>query len=120
MLAARTNWIDIDLLRGGERPAEVARRSDYYALLKRRGQGEQFAVWHVDLRDTLPVIAVPLREPFPDALLDLGVALAEVYAHGTYGLRIDYAQSPPRLVSADLTWVVQQIAVWCAQQPASP
>jgi Protein of unknown function (DUF4058) len=122
VLASRTNWIEIDLLRGGERPAEVARQSDYYALLKRRGQGEQFAVWHVDLRDPLPVIAVPLREPFPDTLLDLSAAVAEVYARGTYALRLDYAQPPPppRLPPADLAWVTQQIAAWRGSQLESP
>lgn len=51
VLTSKTSWIEIDLLRGGERPAEVAGQSDYYALLKRRGPGDQFAVWYVDLYD---------------------------------------------------------------------
>jgi Protein of unknown function (DUF4058) len=122
VLASKTNWIEIDLLRGGERPAEVAGQSTYVALLKRRGAGEQFAVWYANLRDPLPVIAVPLREPFPDALLDLGATVAEVYAHGTYALRIDYTRPPPppRLPPADLTWVAQRVAVWRASQSESP
>lgn len=122
VLASKTSWIEVDLLRGGERPAEVAGHSNYYALLKRRGMGDQFAVWYANLRDPLPVIAVPLREPFPDALLDLGAAVAEVYAHGTYALRIDYTRPPPppRLPPADLSWVAQRVAAWRASQPESP
>ncbi len=116
VLASATNWIEIDLLRGGERPAEVAQQSDYYALLKRRGHRDHFAVWYVDMRDPLPVIAVPLRDPFPDAVLDLGAILADIYARGTDDLRLDYTQAPPppRLAPADAAWAAQQIAAWRA------
>jgi hypothetical protein len=111
MLASETNWIEIDLLRGGERPPEVAGQSDYYALLKRRGQ-ERFAVWFVDLRDALPVISVPLREPHNDVLIDLGAAIKDMYMRGTYAARIDYTQPPPppALAPADAAWVRQQVA----------
>ena len=114
IMSAITNWIEIDLLRGGQRPAEVARQSDYYALLKRQDYIDRLDVWFIDLRDTLPVIAVPLRTPFPDALLDLGAAVADVYARGTYAARLDYAQPapPPMLRPADAAWVAQCIAQW--------
>ena len=35
VLASRTHWIEIDLLRAGERPLEARRRGDYYAMLRR-------------------------------------------------------------------------------------
>ena len=35
VMASHTHWIEIDLLRAGVRPPEVAYKSDYYALLKR-------------------------------------------------------------------------------------
>ncbi|MDQ2995951.1 MAG: DUF4058 family protein [Chloroflexota bacterium] len=116
VMGASTNWIEIDLLRGGRRPDEVAGQSDYYALLKRRGHADQLDVWFIDLRDPLPVIAVPLRPPFPDALLDLGVAIADVYARGTYAARLDYSHSvpPPTPHPADAAWVAERARQWRA------
>ena len=89
-------------------------RSDYYALLKRREHGDQLDVWFIDLRDPLPVIAVPLRPPFSDALLDLEAAIADVYARGRYAARLDYAQPapPPPLRPADAAWAAACITQW--------
>jgi hypothetical protein len=114
MMGASTNWIEIDLLRGGQRPDEVVGQSDYYALLKRRGQSDQLDIWFIDLRDPLPVISVPLRPPFPDALLDLDAAIADVYARGTYAARLEYSQLAPAppLRPADAAWAAQCIAQW--------
>ncbi|GAC1401605.1 MAG: hypothetical protein NVSMB65_19040 [Chloroflexota bacterium] len=39
-LASTTHWLEIDLVRAGERPPEVRGASDYYALLKRAGVQE--------------------------------------------------------------------------------
>jgi hypothetical protein len=60
VMASPAHWIEIDLLRAGTRPAEVADKSAYYALLKRSGTFGLFEVWYIDLRDRLPTIAVPL------------------------------------------------------------
>ena len=119
VMGAATNWIEIDLLRGGQRPDEVVHQSDYYALLKRRGHADQLDVWFIDLRDPLPVIAVPLRAPFPDALLDLGAVIGDVYARGTYAVRLDYTQlpPPPSLRKADAAWVAERVRMWLAGQP---
>src|SRR4051812_36595505 len=37
VLSSPTHWIEIDLLREGARPTEVAGKSDYYTLLRRKG-----------------------------------------------------------------------------------
>jgi hypothetical protein len=84
LLAAPVNWLEIDLLRAGERPPEVAGRSDYYALLKRPGATRPYEVWYADVRDRLPVVAVPLAEPYPDVPLDLQAALTLVYDRHFY------------------------------------
>jgi hypothetical protein len=39
----------------------------------------------------LPKIAVPLRPPDPDVLLDLGGVFATAYDRGRYARSIDYA-----------------------------
>ncbi len=63
VLASQTNWIEIDLLRAGERPPEVRGRGDYYALLRRGEAIARYAVWAWGLRERLPTIAVPLHPP---------------------------------------------------------
>lgn len=114
VFSTRTHWIEIDLLRAGERPEEVAGQSDYYVLLRRGNGGGQLAVWYVDVRDPLPRITVPLRDPHPDVVLDLQAAFAAVYTRARYAEDIDYSRPvpPPPLRPADAAWVAQCIARW--------
>lgn len=118
VMASDVHWIEIDLLRAGTRPAEVADKSDYYALLKRGGTLGLFEVWYVDLRDRLPTIAVPLRPPFEDAPLDLQAAFNDMYRRAHYGESIDYTHDLPQptLDPPDQQWVQQRIADWVAEQ----
>ena len=121
VMASDVHWVEIDLLRGGERPREVAHKSDYYALLKRGGTLGPYEVWYCDVRDRLPTIFVPLRPPLADVLLDLQAAFDEVYQHGYYADDIDYGgpiPSPP-LRPADAVWAREQIRAWQAQRQAS-
>lgn len=108
------NWIEIDLLRAGTRPPEVADKSDYYVLLKRGLQPLPYEVWYFDLRDRLPVIAVPLRPPFDDIPLDLRFVFDEMYARAYYAESIDYTSTvpAPRLAPADQQWVQTTIQQW--------
>ncbi len=112
------NWLEIDLLRAGSRPPEVSGKSDYYVLLKRGDRLFPFEVWYFDLRDRLPVVATPLREPFDDAALDLGDVIRSVYERARYGLVIDYSRPvpSPRLRPADENWASERIAAWKGQQ----
>jgi hypothetical protein len=114
VMASPVHWIEIDLLRAGERPEEVTGQSDYYSLLMRGGAAE-FEIWFCNLRDQLPVVAVPLTDPFPDVALDLQAALTAVFdAH--YAARMEYASipPPPRLSPADAAWVEHQVGAWRA------
>ena len=110
LLASPIHWIEIDLLRAGERPPEIAGQSDYYALLKRAEARDEFAVWYWNLRDELPVIAVPLTAEYPDAALDLQEAFARTYAR-FYAGRLTYRDAPPlpRLQPADSAWVAKRV-----------
>jgi hypothetical protein len=118
VFGTRTHWIEIDLLRAGERPDEVAGKSDYYALLRRANAGGRLAVWFVDLRDTLPRISVPLRAPHPDTVLDLQAAFNMVYARARYADDVDYSRPvpPPELRPADAIWAGACVARWQAQR----
>lgn len=69
VMSSPAHWIEIDLLRAGERPPEVTGQSGYYALLNRGGSIGPFEVWYANLRDALPTIAVPLRPPHADVPL---------------------------------------------------
>ena len=114
--ASHTHWVEIDLLRAGERPGEVANKSDYYALLKRGGTFGPFEVWYFDLRDRMPTIAIPLRPPFEDVPLDLQAAFEDSYRRGHYADDIDYAGRvpPPALRPADANWIQSQLIRWHA------
>lgn len=116
VMASPAHWIEIDLLRSGERPPEVTGKSDYYALLKRGEQSGSYEVWYSNLRDPLPTIAVPLRSPFPDVPLDLQAALDSAYAEAHYDDQITYQGNPPppSLSRADAAWAVARIAAWRA------
>lgn len=116
VFSARTHWIEIDLLRAGERPEEVTGNSDYYILLHRANAGGRLEVWFADLRDRLPVIIVPLREPHPDVALDLQAVLDTVYERARYADEIDYTQPvpPPSLRPADAAWVTERVQTWSA------
>jgi hypothetical protein len=104
LMASPAHWLEIDLLRAGERSEEVAVAGDYYALLKRSGS-VTYEVWPIDLRDLLPTVAIPLTEPDTDVPLDLQTAFTLMYDRHAYADRIDYRKAPPRplLVPADAT-----------------
>ncbi len=119
LLQGGANWLEIDLLRGGERAEPVAGRSDYAVILYRPHQ-PGVLVWFIDLRDRLPVVAVPLRPPFPDAPLDLQQVLDEVYDRARYADQIDYTGPvpPPPLPPADAAWAQARIQEWLAMRAA--
>jgi hypothetical protein len=109
LLRASVHLMEIDLLRGGERPPlEVpVTPAPYYVLLSRADRRPKVEVWPIQLADRLPVPPVPLLEPDPDAALDLGTTVASIYERGAYAALIDYRQPPPPppLSPAETAWV---------------
>lgn len=109
LLRSSAHLMEIDLLRGGRRPAltRPVPASAYRVTLSRAETRPRVEVWTLGLTDALPVLPVPLREPDPDALLDLGAVIAEVYERGGYEQVIDYrlAPPPPTLSEAESGWV---------------
>lgn len=118
VMASHTHWLEIDFLRAGKRPAEVAEKSDYYALLKRGSVLSSYEVWYFDLRDKLPTIVVPLHQPYVDVPLDLRAVLEDVYRRACYAESIDYTSDIPslRLRPADGQWAGEQIKNWMAKR----
>lgn len=104
-LMATSNLVEIDLRRGGTRPAppEIP-ACDYYVLLSRHRQRDKLDFWPFSLRDNLPVVPIPLVEPDPDVALDLKTVLDVTYDGAGYG-RYVYAETPePALSTEDERW----------------
>jgi len=105
------HWMEIDLLREGWRNELIAGRSDYCVTLLREGQPGILA-WFIDLRDRLPTVAVPLRAPHPDVLLNVQRVLDAAYDRARYAHSVDYTRPIPlpSLKPADEAWVGRQVA----------
>lgn len=105
---ANVHLIEIDLLRRGTRPFNHPRMPDVpYIINLTRAQSGVVDVWPVALQDTLPTVPIPLSESDSDAVLELQLALNNVYEEAAYDLSIDYTQSPPppQLSNFDKQWI---------------
>jgi hypothetical protein len=111
LLRSSVHLMEIDLLRGGERPPlEIpVPQAPYYVSLAREDRRPRIEVWAIQLAEQLPVPPVPLREPDGDVPLDLQAVVAAAYERGAYGIRIDYRQPPPPppLAPEEAEWVEQ-------------
>lgn len=93
---AGVHLLEIDLLRRGARPFAhpYLPKSHYIVTLVRAGSWRT-EVWAMDVREPLPVLPVPLKNPDPDVTFDLGKALRIIFERNLYYLSIDYQQEPP-------------------------
>ena len=105
---AGIHLLEIDLIRRGKRPAQLAQftNTDYLVALT-RGHQDKTDIWAIDLKDILPTIPVPLASPDIDILIDLQQALTEIYQEAAYGVSIDYNATPPlpTLTTAQHQWL---------------
>jgi hypothetical protein len=112
--ASPAHWLEIDLLRTGVRTAYPAgvRESDYLVYLDRQtGERRTRYAWPIDLKEPLPVIATPLREPDADVPLDLQAVLNGVYDRCGYDLEVNYTREPsPPLAPPAPEWAAQLLA----------
>ncbi len=113
ILRSSVHLIEIDLVRGGERPGSEVNEppldADYVILVNRADESDirTSEIWPLVLSDPLPVIPVPLLDPDPDVPLDLADAFRAVYRRAGYDWRIDYKKRvpPPELRPAMATWL---------------
>jgi hypothetical protein len=109
LLDSDVHLIEIDLLRGGERPPllDPVPPAPYCVMVSRIEQRPIVSVWPIHLHETLPIIPVPLLPLDSDAPLDLGAVVASVYKRGAYERQLDYAQAlpPPPLTASERAWV---------------
>lgn len=109
ILNSDAHLLEIDLLRGGRRPALLEPLPDepYFIFLSRAERRPVIEIWPLPLREPIPVVPIPLQWPDPDIPLDLNKAIAQAYRNARYDLRIDYRQPPPppELPTAEATWL---------------
>jgi Protein of unknown function (DUF4058) len=112
-LLGQANFIEIDLLRGGQRMPMITPWPDspYTLLVSRAAAAPRCRAWPAHFRHCLPSIPVPLLEPDPDLTLNLQPLIDHIYSLGRYDERIDYAQRlPPPLPDEDAAWVREALA----------
>jgi hypothetical protein len=108
-LASRVSFVEIDLLRSGERmplstpPAEIG---DYYVLVCRSWQYPRAGLWSFGVRDLLPEVSVPLDRDVAEVALRLRPCVDRVYDGGRFRTKLRYDQLPkPRMSKSDGAWV---------------
>lgn len=105
LMRSQAHFVELDLLRGGPRmPLEKAPPCDYYALVSRVEERPEAGFWPIGLRDGLPTIAIPLREPHPDARLNLQEVLHIVHDRAYYKDYIYQGAPNPPLNDNDAAW----------------
>lgn len=108
---ARTNVVEIDLLRTGAATVRVseARLRDlhpwhYVVAVTRRRPGLE-EVYTVKLQDRLPRIGVPLLPRDNDAVVDLQAVFTRCWDEGAYPEILDYDLPPPgKLTNEEIAW----------------
>jgi len=84
-MEARVHFVEIDLLRGGQRtPWGHAPQCEYAVTVSRWEARPTADYWPIRLRERLPIIPVPLREGEPEPTLDLQSLLHRVYDAAGY------------------------------------
>ncbi len=129
ILESEASWLELDLLRGGERlsPApELAAivagfdpSPDYLVTLNRawrRGGRMAFSLYPFTVRDLLPCVPVPLREGEAEVPLDLQLLMDRAYDRGPYRRgAVDYEEAPsPPLCEDNAAWGAERVAAWLA------
>lgn len=107
ILGSLTHLVEIDLLRKGE-PMPVLNnsiQSDYRVLVSRSDRRPMAELYAFNLRDSLPVFLLPLREEDVEPIVNLPELFAGVYDRAGYDYRIDYDRDPiPSLSEQNLAW----------------
>ncbi|MEM1328725.1 MAG: DUF4058 family protein [Bacteroidota bacterium] len=114
LIQSEVNFLEIDLLRRGQRPVAhpLVPKSHYLITLVRAGS-EKTDIWAIDIQDSLPVVPVPLQAAEEDVLLDLGAALSLCFERGLYHLSLNYDEVAPApgFGEEELVWIEEVTSV---------
>lgn len=105
LLKSAAHLVEIDLLRGGRpMPLRDRPKCDYSVLVSRANTRPSAGFWPIRLRDSLPVIPIPLRSGDSDAHVELQEILGHVYDKTGYDDFIYSGRPDPPLSSRDAAW----------------
>ncbi|NJK67150.1 MAG: DUF4058 family protein [Microcoleus sp. CSU_2_2] len=107
ILGSLTHLVEIDLLRSWESMPTLnsSIKSDYRVLVSRSDRRPFAELYAFNLRDSLPVFLLPLREEDVEPIVNLPELFAGVYDRAGYDYRIDYDRVPvPSLSEENLVW----------------
>jgi len=99
MHEAYVNLVEIDLLRGGERPGFSDPTECAYLVEVLDETTEELLQWQIGLFDRLPTVPVPLRSGIEALKLDLQAIFQRVFDHSAlpYALSYDLSDLRPSL-----------------------
>jgi Protein of unknown function (DUF4058) len=107
ILGSLTHLVEIDLLRKWE-PMPVINnsiQSDYRVLVSRSDRRPFAELYAFNLRDSLPIFLLPLREEDVEPIVNLPELFAGVYDRAGYDYRLDYDRDPlPSLSEENRVW----------------
>ncbi|AFZ07997.1 hypothetical protein Osc7112_3642 [Oscillatoria nigro-viridis PCC 7112] len=110
ILGSLTNLVEIDLLRKWESMPILNNsiQSDYRILVSPSNRRPFAELYAFNLRDSLPIFPLPLREEDVEPIVNLPELFAGVYDRAGYDYRIDYNQEPvPSLSEEERVWATQ-------------
>jgi hypothetical protein len=113
ILGTHTNLVEIDLLRAWEpMPFEGNVPSSHYRILVRRGeQGSEADLYPFTVYDPIPEFPLSLQAGDVEPMINLNKLLDDVYAEGSYDVRINYHQpAQPPLTEDEARWAGEVMA----------
>ena len=112
LLAAPAHFIEIDLLRIGERfPVTTPLPSvPYFVFLSRANRRPRIETWPIALDQPLPTIPISLLAGDPDVTLDIQSALQTIYRLFKYHRAADHSGTPREPLSPEQTaWAEERL-----------
>ena len=109
-LAGTVHYLEIDLLRIGERftVTEALPDASYFVFLSRANRRPNAEVWAMTLEQHLPFVPIPLGDGERDETLDLQLALNTIYEQYSYERATRHSGQPVVPLSQEqLTWADQ-------------
>jgi Protein of unknown function (DUF4058) len=110
LLYQNVHLVELDLLIQGRRLPFQKKlpEADYYYFLSRAEQRLDCQVYHWTLRQPLPALPVPLRQPDPDIVVDLAAIFRTAYERGKFFRRMPYREPLPVFLSEpDRQWTTE-------------
>ena len=110
LLKSDVNFVEIDLLRGGDRlPMTDAVAGDGYVLIHRPLDSDVAAIWPTVLQDPLPKVSIPLLPEDGAVTLNLNAVFSSAYDAAAFDRITELYATPPEppLSEEDAAWAAQ-------------